>query len=246
MSYIIVIPTHKRNQMARDKTLRFLRKHDIPDNIIFIMPSLATEWEEREGENYNIIRGQSESILDARNNIIQYFDEGQQIIEMDDDIDDIIDKEGQGVVDLKAIIKRNFERSEGSLWGFCSNDNMYFSNGMLKIGLYSIINSFLGYTNDKSIHLTMKEKEDFERCILFWKKGKNCYKFTDYGIKTKYWKNKGGLQAKYNEADRNAVQKKVAIEMYEKYPTLTFISERKNGKTDIKFKRQKTNKNVEI
>lgn len=242
--YIIVIPTHKRNHAIRNKTLSLLRKHNIPDNIIYIFPSIHTDWETREGDEYNIIKEKNTSILNIRNYFIEYFNEKQKIVEMDDDIEDLINMNNKSVENLNEIINNNFKISKGNLWGFNATSNMYFSDGNIKVGLYSIINSFLGYENDKQIKLTCNEKEDFERVLLHYLKNKPVYKFTQYGIKTKYWSNKGGFQDLYNTENRNKIQEQMAHTINNKYPTLTFISKRKNGKIDIKFKRQKTNKNL--
>tara|TARA_Y100001972_G_scaffold120782_1_gene163835 strand:- start:5904 stop:6644 length:741 start_codon:yes stop_codon:yes gene_type:complete len=242
-NYVVLIPTHKRNTAIRNKTLALLRKHNIPDNIIYIFPSVESNWQVEEGENYNIITdSDNSSVLSVRNHFISMFPEKQKIVEMDDDIEDLINMNNESVENLNDIINECFAISKGNLWGFNSTSNMYYSNGKVKVGLYSIINSFLGYENDKSISLSMNEKEDFERVILHYLKDKPVYKFTQYGIKTKYWTNKGGFQDHYDTEGRNKVQEKMADLIHNKYPDLTYISRRKNGKTDIKFKRQKRNK----
>ena len=241
MNFCIVIPTHKRDAMIRKKTLSLLNRHNIPHNKIYILPSDTTYFENKENENYNVLNLPAKDILESRNSIIDYFPQNQQIVEMDDDIDDIINKDKSPVKDLMNLINYCFNTSGGNLWGFNSNDNMFYSDGKLKIGLYSIINSVCGYENDKDIKLNYREKEDFDRVIQHFMKNKPVYKFTKWGIKTKYWTNKGGLQDLYNESIRNNIQKQMADRLCNEYPLLVYKLERKNGKTDIRFKRQGAN-----
>ena len=86
----------------------------------------------------------------------------------------------------------------------------------------------------------MEEKEDFERTILFFLSGKRILKRGRWGIRTKYWSNKGGIQSKYDFQTRTEVQKQAAIELHERYPDLTRIHVRKNGIYDIRFTKNAT------
>ena len=124
------------------------------------------------------------------------FDEGQHVIEMDDDIEDLqvtIKKiKNVSVPCLKTLFNESFSLIGSSgLFGFNStHNNFYAGNSQDKYGLYALVNTCIGYVNDKRIVLTVTEKEDFERCILMYQNGATILKRSRYGIKTKYWSNK--------------------------------------------------------
>ena len=235
----IAIASHNRITLLT-KTLNYLKNSfiDMKDVYIFASTHSYDEYLERFDE-CNIIKSK-DNILDARNHIIQYFDEGEKIIEIDDDVEALIDFEtNEPVKDLYMLFHESFELCNG-LFGFTSNDNAFFSNKKDKYGLYSIVNSCCGYINDKSIVLTLREKEDFQRAILFYEKNKKILKRGRYGIKTKYWKNKGGIQDRYDFATRLKVQEECCDYLVKNYSHLGYKSVRKNGICDFKFKRLKT------
>lgn len=262
-----VICSYKRPKMFLDKTYSLLKRHRIPDRQIYLMLHTEEEKESYEKEiesrfsdscycYIHIIVHFKDGIMNARNYVIDVFDEGDMIVEMDDDIDDIVlfDPEGtmprrkkQSVQNLNRIVCNYFYNvmvvndglSKG-LWGICSTDNPFFAGkGGRRVGrqCVSMINSFIGYYNDKRIKLDCKEKEDFDRVCQFFDLGIKTIKDCNYGIKTRYWKNKGGLQSRYDEEARLKVQEESAQRLLDKYPKYCYKQTRKNGKVDIRFRR---------
>lgn len=255
MDYIIAIASHKRKSILEQRTLAFLKKHNINFSLVYVFVS-SDSYEEyielQEKYKFNLIQNVNDkfndSILQTRNNIIEYFEEGEKIIELDDDVKDLqkLDKnmKNESVENLNELFNNCFSALNGSgLFGFCSKNNSFFASCTTKYGLYSIVNSCLGYINDKRIFLNVKEKEDFERVLQFYTLGLPIIKFGQYGIDTIYWQNRGGIQAHYNFEARKIIQKNAALELVLKYPDLVYITTRKNGITDLKFKYFKKNKN---
>ena len=245
MNFIIAIASHKRAELLQSKTLKLLKKHNISMEkvYIFVSPESYQEYIPiKNNFNFNLIGGDNTTILKTRNNIIEYFNEGENIIEMDDDVEDIeITVKGnknKSVENLIELFNESFDMiPDRGLFGFNANTNNFFASGNDKYGLYSIINSCLGYKNDKRIKLTVSEKEDFERCIIFYQLNLPILKRTGYGIKTNYWKNKGGIQGHYDFKKRIEVQKKSAEQLLEKYPWAARKQVRKNGIVDLRFYR---------
>ena len=244
MNYKVVIASHDRLEMIKNKTLKYLNSHFInPSDIyIFVSPESYNIYKEQL-QGYNIILSKN-TILDTRNHIIEYFDEGQPIVEIDDDLINIqttkkgIENERLG--NLNDFIIKSFNLlGDTGLWGLNSNINSFFATAGDKFGLYSIVNSFLGYYNDKSIILCCREKEDFDRVCQFYLKKIPILKRCGYGINTRYWKNKGGIQARYNFDQRIIVQKESADMLLGKYPDLVYQRVRKNGIVDIRFRQKK-------
>ena len=242
-SFVVAIASHKRGKQLQEKTLSLLDKHRIDFDYVFVFCSSESydEYEEISKEwGFNLVLSKN-SIMDTRNHIIDFFEEGTRVIEMDDDVEDILHiKKGmksKPVKKLKGLFEECFDMlDDNGLWGFNANTNSFFSDGADKWGLYSIINSCLGYINDKRIKMTVSEKEDFERCIQMYKLGLNILKRSGYGIKTKYWTNKGGIQDRYGKEKRIEVQRQSAENIMKKYPWCCYKKVRANGIVDIRFR----------
>lgn len=239
---VIAIASHKRADQLQNKTLALLKKHKFNMKDVYVFASPASLKEYRPiAKKWGFTIAPGGKIIEARRNIISYFPNGTKIVEMDDDIEDIVTtKKGQtnkSVKNLKKLFEESFKLvAKNGLWGFNANTNNFFAQGVDKFGLYSLINSCLGYYNNKDIKLTLSEKEDFQRCILFYKKCRPILKRTGYGIKTNYWTNKGGIQELYGFEKRKRVQKKAAETIMKKYPGVCFMKVRPNGLVDVRFK----------
>jgi len=254
MNFIVAIASHKRPEILQSKTLTLLKKHNISMKKVFVFVSPESYEDYLPIKNkfkFNLVGGDNTTILKTRNNIIDYFKEGQNILEMDDDVNDIEitlkGKKNKPVTDLKELFNESFQIiHQGGLFGFNANTNNFFAGGIDKFGLYSIINSCLGYKNDKRIKLTVSEKEDFERAIQFYELNLPILKRTGYGIKTCYWKTPGGIQAHYDFKKRVEVQKQSAEQLLEKYPWSARKQVRKNGIVDLRFYRDPLKKYKDI
>lgn len=239
----IVIPSHARKLQFEHKTLHLLKKHNIEmDKVfVFVSPESYDDYLSLSIQYGFMLVLSKNNILDTRNHIIQYFPQDQKIIELDDDIEDILDfQEGKPVTDLLQLFKESFkcfDNMHGGLFGFNANCNLYYVKDFKdKWGLYSIINSCIGYINNKDVILTVPEKEDFERCLYFYKHKLPIVKRFRYGIKTKYWTNKGGIQDRYDKEKRTEVQNISADMILTNHNDCCYGRKRKNGIVDIRFR----------
>lgn len=244
LNAFIAIPSHKRSRLLQSATLSLLKSHRVSMSQVYVFSSkvsynsysaIANDWGFQLVESYD-------SILETRNHIISFFPSGTAVIEIDDDVTDICvtikHKKVKSVLSLVELFNESFRMIKGrGLWGFNATANNFFSVSSDKHGLYSIVNSCLGYINDKRIKLTVPEKEDFERCIQFYQLRLPILKRGCYGIKTRYWRNSGGLQDKYNFETRREIQKYSAEQLCRKYCWAVYTRSRKNGLVDIRFKK---------
>lgn len=239
MNYKIVIPSYNRLKILQKKTLAFLLKNNIPQEIIYIFvhPDSYDEYRILNTEyNINIIKSLA-GIRDSRNFITEYFDEGQPIVSIDDDIVDLIDfRTDQPLENLNDFIEETFEMSHGGLWGLSATSNKFFSTRRDKLGLQSIIGSFCGYMNTKNYKLQLKVMEDYERVIYYYINKKIILKRGWVGIKTKYWTTAGGIQSNFSKEERITIQNEAATWLLKTYPLLVYTRTRKNGLIDIRFK----------
>ena len=93
-NYVIAIPSYNRADILKNKTFATLKRHHIPDDIIYIFVANNDEREKYimkiDIEPANIITG-VKGLKDQRNFISSYFPEGKHIIQLDDDIDEIVE-----------------------------------------------------------------------------------------------------------------------------------------------------------
>jgi len=233
----IAIPSHERCDIIQTHTLPLLQKHNFDFDSVFVFVS-KSELEKyfliQKKWGFNLVEGKA-GILNMRNYIIEYFEEGDQIVEIDDDVKDIIDLSTMKPIDdLKLLVESLFEKTNG-LWGINGAVNVR-SFRKSAFGSYFICNAFCGYTNDKSIKLTLQEKEDYERCAIFLDKKKPIYKNRQFAIKTKYWKNEGGIKSQYDFETRKKVNNECANILLAKYPHYFYSITQKNGIVNLVFR----------
>ena len=158
---------------------------------------------------------------------------------MDDDVNAIVHKDLGKLPNYSVF--RTFEdcfkciNEDVPVFGFNSNTN-FRSSTDIKKGIYSIISSCMGKINDKSIKLSIQEKEDFEYVCILARNNKQVLKLCFTGISTTYWKMRGGIQARLNQVERIQKQNESAFFLKQKYDDLIYIKQRDNGLWDARFK----------
>jgi hypothetical protein len=242
VDYKIAIPSYNRIQQVEHRTLNFLFRHNIDHSkiYIFVHPLSYDEYVEvlkTKYPNINIVESKC-GIKNSRNYINQYFNEGDKIVEIDDDIQDLINlREDKPLENLNEFIEESFSMCGNGMFGVSALTNKFFATMHDKFGLRSIVATFHGYTLDKSIKLTLDLMEDFQKVILYYLKEKPILKRGWIGIRTKYWTLSGGLQTEYDREKRLQLQNFCAQEIANTYPHLVYQRTRKNKLIDIRFKR---------
>ena len=89
------------------------------------------------------------------------------------------------------------------------------------------------------LNLQSQKKKILKDVLLCLRKKYPILKRCGFGIKTNYWKNKGGIQSHYDFDRRKEVQSESAIALMTKYPEYCYTRTRPNGIVDIRFKRLK-------
>jgi len=242
MNYKIVIPSYNRLYPLIVKTLDFLFRHNIDHSkiYIFVHPFSYDEYVEvlkPKYPNLNIVESKC-GIKNSRNYINDYFNEGDKIVEIDDDVEALLDlREDKPLENLNEFIEESFSMCGNGIWGVSALTNKFFATLNDKFGLRSIVATFCGYVLDKSIKLTLDVMEDHQRTILYYLNDKTILKRGWVGIKTKYWTLSGGLQTEYDREKRLQLQNFCAQEIANTYPHLVYQRTRKNGLKDLRFKR---------
>ena len=237
MDYRIAIPSYKRSKAIKEKTLNYiLNVCKIEANLVDVFVANEKEYEDYKYLQLigiNIIIGVV--LLHKQRNFIQdYYEENQCIIQIDDDIDCLKIKKGKKteVLDnLDAIIKIGFKecfKHKTKLFSIGAVDNHFFMNNKISTNLKLCTGGFFGVIidKDKSLYLTLEEKEDYERTIKYFIKFKKVVRLNMIAIKTIYYAGNGGMVDSRTEEEQN----KSAIYLCNKYPNLIKINNKRKSK----------------
>lgn len=245
--YVVAIPSYKRAEILKEKTLAVLHKYDIEPKRIFIFVADKEEeeiYKKTLPENqYNKIIVAKKGLHNARNIINDYFPVGQKIVEADDDIRGFIEfdesqkRHEKPLVSLKRVIERGFAEAEkhgAKLWGVYPSANGFFMKDSISTDLKHIVGSFWGQINPgKKVRIHLQSKEDYERTLQFWKKDGIVIRMNNVSPQTAYYKTPGGLQL---QRTKEKIEDEVKF-LQEHYPDYIVINpHRKSGFVEIRLK----------
>ena len=133
--FIVCVPSYKRAETCRDKTLTMLRNNNIDKSIINVFVANKTEHDKYkeilDKDTYgNLIVGKK-GLIQQRSFIQKYYKEGQKILFLDDDVESVD-------LSLSTMFKNNtlsqfvnkaFEickENESNIWGIYPVFNPFF------------------------------------------------------------------------------------------------------------------------
>jgi len=217
--YKIVIPSHKREKIIKEKTLTLLDKHNIKkkDIYIFVEKSQIEKYK-NELPKYNIVAG-AKGIANQRIAISNYFEDNEIIVSLDDDVEEILDN-GKPLANLHYFIKDtiNFLNAHNlTLAGIYPVNNNYFTKNTITIDNRFLIGQFKIFINKKHLEKRNYELlEDYENSLkhAIWSGGVVRYNYIT--LKANYNSGKGGLK-EYRTLERKIEEvKKFSVE-YKNY-----------------------------
>lgn len=243
-NYVVAIPSYDRADEIISKTLNTLHEGGVSKNKIYIFVANKQQekvYEETVPKNlyHKIIVGKK-GIANQRIFISKYFPDGQYIISMDDDVEEMqIMKNKDKLVkmhDLDKFFKdayKELKKEKLYIWGIYPVRNPFFMKKTISDHLRFIIGVTFGYINrhDSKLYpsLKLKTKEDYEQSIMFYKKDGGVLRFNYISPKTKF-NAEGGLGKDRFERNKNAAEY-----LKKKYPDIITIFHRANGMTEVKF-----------
>jgi hypothetical protein len=250
--WIVAIPSYKRAETLKNKTLAVLQKYNIPASKIYIFVANKEEEELYKktipATMYNKIIVGVPGLAEVRNFISDYFPIGQKMVCMDDDITGFIEYSEENkrheipLRSLIRIINRGFieaKKHNATLWGIYPVANGYFMKPTVTTKLTNIIGCFWGYINpgskgEKGISLEMSEKEDYIRAIKAYLRDGVVVRLNFVAPKTAYYKEPGGMQTDPNRLEKH---EKAIDYLLKKYPDFVKRSPpRKIGFPEIRIK----------
>jgi hypothetical protein len=235
MTYRIAIPSYKRQNRLRDSTLTLLQKHHIQSDLIDVF---VADEEERAIYVETLVPGTYGQLIVAvpgiravRNFIADYYDDGAHVFCIDDDIRDIISLND---FDLKTFIETGFAECEKrglNLFGIYPVANKFFMRDNITTDLRYIIACVMGMINRK-IHVTLDDKEDYERTILYYLRDGGVLRFNSIAPITRYYREPGGMQITRTKERIHAS----AVELAERWPHLCQLNlKKKSGFSEVRL-----------
>jgi len=260
MDYVIAIPSYKRSDILKKKTIAMLKRYKIHSKKINIFLANRTEHNEYkkalDPRTYNKLIVGKVGIKGIRNFMSQHFKEGQHIVYLDDDISKIWecrnsgdpnDKKGNKLIEIKSLdtfIKKAFKLSVKTgfkNWSVYPRDNPFFMkatehNNHITTDLRFLMGGFHGVINCKKAEVrTIGDKEDYERTIKYFLNDGGVIRFNNISCYTRVYKSQGGLQ----ETQRVLESNKSSKALIKKYPHLVSINHSRNSPfVEIKLNRK--------
>lgn len=242
MTYTIAIPSYKRSIILLYKTLNFLERNSINSNLIyiFIVEEDKDDYMQIPRYLYKELVIGVKGIVPQRKFIENYFDEGTNIVSLDDDIQDLIFAKPEEEIPLNEFFTEAFnlcKKENAFIWGVYPVGNPFYANRNKwnTTHLTFIIGCFYGFINrpnkeELKVILT-NNKEDIEKSIRYWYCDKKVIRFNTVCVKTKYQgKDGGGLGLL---EDRLQDMENECKLIHAHYPSITRIRIKKNGEYDI-------------
>jgi hypothetical protein len=260
MDYILAIPSYKRSDVLKKKTMAMLQRYKIHSNKIHIFLANKKEHDEYkkalDPRTYNKLIVGNLGIKGIRNFMSQHFKEGQHIVYLDDDISKIWecrnsgdpnDKKGNKLIEIKSLdtfIKKAFKLSVKTgfrNWSVYPRDNPFFMKATedknhVTTDLRFLMGGFHGVINCKKAEVrTIGDKEDYERTIKYFLNDGGVIRFNNISCYTRVYKSQGGLQ----ETQRVLESNKSSKALIKKYPHLVSINHSRNSPfVEIKLNRK--------
>lgn len=248
MAYVVVVPSYKRADILKEKTLRMLSEGGVPMKKVHVFVANAAEAAEYEkvvgGLGVKIVVGVL-GITRQRAFIREYFPGGTRIVSIDDDVEQLmeLDASGKKLVPFapgraKVFFAEAFKEAKQrgcGLWGVFPTPNPFYMVGQTDVStsLKFVIGTVHGFVNGKKGDIVLgdiEEKEDVEMTILYWQRDGGVLRYNHISFKTRFKNSNGGLGGLQG---RIAANKKAAEYLADKYPCCTRIKIRKNGMYEI-------------
>jgi hypothetical protein len=200
MNFVIAIRSSGRYNLINKYTIQVIKNIDCKKVFIFV-PKNEIEKYRIVCPQYTIVEGSSEGIIEVDRKITDYFDEGQYIIQLDDDIKKIsklVNKKTLKLFDLEELIKIGYEyikKTGYNIWGVYPTANPYFMSNKITYHMNFIIGAVVGFINDREIvyKFSSKYHADYEKTILFYEKYGGVIRFNFIAVSHLIFTGGGGV-----------------------------------------------------
>lgn len=239
MDWVIAIPSYKRPDILRKKTLKTLQDGGV--DMARVTVFLASDEEATVYGSLPVATVVGVPGLAAQREFIHdYYPLGQRIVFIDDDIGAVKQKNGDRllpVTDLSRLFDGAFElMGEANIWGVYPAANARFMKDTVTRDCRYIIGALYGIRNTREECRKVRfgdSMEDRERTLRYWSADGEVVRLNYITIITKYF-GTGGMES----PTRKAETEQWATVVAERWPTLVKkIYKPKQGIWDLQFRR---------
>ena len=247
MDYVIAIPSYKRPETLRRKTLSLLERYNIPKNKIniFVSDDLQKVVYEAVNPGYTFIVGVP-GMGAIRNFITSFYPVGAWIVNIDDDISDFKMLENGKLVpvpDMDSVFREGFLTCllrNARLFGFYPVANGFFMKHTVRYDLRYIIGSMWGIINPGPVlTVTLDDKEDVQRSIIMYLLDGVIVRYENYTPVTAYYKEQGGMMEE-RTIQRIDLSARAIVSSYTDLSKLK--TTKKSGFTEVTLRDSRKNK----
>lgn len=263
--YIVCIPSYKRAQVCKERTLNALHKYHIDPKKIYVYVANKEDYDlyktTLDPATYHKLIIGKKGLVPQRQFITNQWDANKHIVFLDDDVESIdLSLSPQFKKhNLDYFIKTAFSecvKAKSYIWGVYAVFNPYFRQARKEITteLNYIVGAFYGIINRptlKAIQLSITkengQKEDVERTLKYFLHDGIVLRFNKIGFVTKYYGKEGGLG---RFEDRIKPMLEASKKLKQKYSDYGEIKMRGNGMAEFVLKKvparigKKTERNV--
>ena len=245
MSFIIAIPSLKRSNVLKTKTLAFLKENNIPEEIIYVF--IIEEEEElyqNELQDFNghIIIGKK-GLPAQRNFIQQYFDNNTNIFCLDDDVESwssasVLLKD-YTLVEFVDFAFQHCRKTKSFIWSTCPVHSDFYAKDKEETthSLRYCTGAFYGTISrqDFLLDFTESEKEDVKRSLLYYINDGTVLRLSHTMFKTKYYGSVGGMGSLDSRLESS---KSEVLSLTDQYNEYGYKLIKKTGTWDFRFKKK--------
>jgi len=250
--YIICIPSYKRAQVCKERTLNTLHKNKIDPKKIYVYVASKEEYDNYktilDHTVYNKLIIGKKGLAQQRQFISNQWPTNKHIVFLDDDVESIdLSLSAQFKShNLDYFIKYAFTecvKYKSYIWGVYAVFNPFFRKARKEMttDLNYIVGAFYGIINRpnvKAIQLTITkengQKEDVERTLKYFLHDGIVLRFNKIGFITKYYGKEGGLG---RFEDRIKPMAEACNKLKTKYGAYGEIKVRGNGMAEFVLKK---------
>jgi hypothetical protein len=231
----IAIPSYKRAETLRAKTLKMVEREgiDVPV-IIFVADESEKQIYETVCPGHRIVVGVL-GIHKQREFMERFYPVGERVIFLDDDISSIKRIGSAKRWSLMELFRRCFaiaEKSGATLWGISPTDNGLSMKDEAVLGLRFCIGCCYGLRIQEPLNYPNALTEDFTRSLERFLRDGKVIRFNCLGPTTRYAKEPGGLQT-IRTPER---QEQEMRELSEKYPDFVRLRQKSGKPMDVRLK----------
>jgi hypothetical protein len=220
-NYVVAVVTYNRVEWCHKKTLTMLKENKIPSNRIYLI--VHTEEQKKMYEvipkdlyKEILVTNKQGRWIGQVNWVMDYFDKGQRILRLDDDITGIYKLQGEKIVKTKtlaSIMDKGFSLCQENgfkLWGLYPSPNAYYMKQKppYTMDLRFIVGPLMGIINEK-IHMDTKLniKGDYDYTLQSYIKNGGVIRFNNIAFKYDIAKKDPQRLEKYNKDNQYLIKK---------------------------------------